>query len=337
MKKALITFLGFAVLAVSYAQTSFTVRIENVSDGETLSTTEGKVPVPLAPGVWVVHSSGTPLFTEGELDFGLGLEALAEDGDPSLLIAALSGDMTHEHDDGMMADDSMASDDSMSDSDDAMSDDSMEDSSMASDDTMEDNSMADDSMADDSMSDDSMADSESDDSMEDSTMADDSMSDDSMEDSSMADDSMADDSMTDDAMMADGMMAAHYGVFNTPVGADSAGPLLPGGVYEFTFDAVAGDRLSFATMFVQSNDWFYAPAPEGVALFDDAGNPISGDIAVSLWDAGTEVNEEAGVGANQAPRQMGFDDGEAESSPVTLVGEVMLNGDVVKVTLSVNQ
>ena len=45
---------------------------------------------PFAPGVFVVHEDGNmPLFVEGQADFGDGLEALAEDGDPSVLDAPL--------------------------------------------------------------------------------------------------------------------------------------------------------------------------------------------------------------------------------------------------------
>jgi len=60
-------------------------------------------------------------------------------------------------------------------------------------------------------------------------------------------------------------------------------------------------------MFVQSNDLFYAPNGQGIALFDDQGNPIDADVSqyLSLWDAGTEVDEEPGTGPNQAPRQNG--------------------------------
>jgi len=57
-------------------------------------------------------------------------------------------------------------------------------------------------------------------------------------------------------------------------------------------------------MYVQSNDFFYAFAPEGVALYDSNDMPISGDVTseVVLWDAGTEVDEEPGVGLNQIIR-----------------------------------
>lgn len=45
----------------------------------------------LSPGVWAVHTLSGPLFEPGEPDPGLGLEALAEDGDPGPLAAALPG------------------------------------------------------------------------------------------------------------------------------------------------------------------------------------------------------------------------------------------------------
>ena len=71
-------------------------------------------------------------------------------------------------------------------------------------------------------------------------------------------------------------------------------------------------------MFVQSNDWFFAPGPDGIALFDADGNPISGDITsqVFLWNAGTEVDEEPGIGPNQGPRQKGPNTGKTENGVV---------------------
>jgi len=45
---------------------------------------------PIAPGVWVVHhKNDKPIFTEGAPDYGIGLEQLAEMGDPSVLAASL--------------------------------------------------------------------------------------------------------------------------------------------------------------------------------------------------------------------------------------------------------
>ena len=121
------------------------------------------------------------------------------------------------------------------------------------------------------------------------------------------------------------------GVFNTPVGADAPGPALPGegSAYEFSFYAgpstVPGTttKLSFATMFVASNDLFFAPLGSGITLYDENGHPISGDITdqIFLWDAGTEVNEEPG-GPNQAPTQAGPDTGEDENGVVLLLDSV---------------
>ena len=82
------------------------------------------------------------------------------------------------------------------------------------------------------------------------------------------------------------------GVFNTPVGAAAPGPLPPGGVYSFTVTARAGDRLSFATMFVQSNDLFFAPGSQGIPVFS-GGKAREREVThlLRLWDAGTEVNQ----------------------------------------------
>ena len=73
----------------------------------------------------------------------------------------------------------------------------------------------------------------------------------------------------------------------------------------FTFQAKPGEMLSFATMFGQSNDCFYAPKLGHIRLFDADGQPIQGDraIEVVLYDAGTEVNQIPGVGPDQGPRQ----------------------------------
>jgi hypothetical protein len=70
----------------------------------------------------------------------------------------------------------------------------------------------------------------------------------------------------------------------------------------------------------QSNDWFYAPAEEGIELFKN-GKPISGDISsqLILWDAGTEIDQEAGIGSNQGPRQKGPNTGKAENGVVRKV------------------
>jgi hypothetical protein len=106
-------------------------------------------------------------------------------------------------------------------------------------------------------------------------------------------------------------------VFNTPVGAKGPGPIAPGSAYEVTISAVPGDRLTLTTMMGQSNDWFYAPGEAGIALFKD-GKAISGDVTsqMILWDAGTEVNQEPGIGPDQGPRQKAPNTGESENGVV---------------------
>ena len=106
-------------------------------------------------------------------------------------------------------------------------------------------------------------------------------------------------------------------VFNTPVGASAPGPITPGAAYEFTISGAAGDRFSLTTMMGQSNDWFYGPAESGISLFKD-GKPVSGDITsqIILWDVGTEVNQEPGIGADQGPRQKAPNTGKAENGVV---------------------
>jgi hypothetical protein len=106
-------------------------------------------------------------------------------------------------------------------------------------------------------------------------------------------------------------------VFNTPGGANGPGPITPGATYEFTISATPGDKLSLTIMMGQSNDWFYAPAESGIALFKDS-NPLSGDITsqIILWDAGTEVDQEPGIGADQGPRQKAPNTGKAENGVV---------------------
>ena len=259
----------------------FTVRIENVSTSSTLQPSDASMqPVPLAPGVWVVHASPAPLFTSGEADRGEGLSALAEDGNPAGLAAVLEENtgitvplapgVWAVHADGtpLFAPGEPDRGDGLE----ALAEDG--------------NPVA-----------------------------------------------LA-------AALADDAAVLSSGAFNTPVGAGSPAPIGPGGVYEFTIFASAGERLSFATMFVHSNDLFYSPAATGIALFHSDGNPVVGDVTdqVMLWDAGTEENQEPGVGPDQAPRQSGPDTGAGDSD-----GSVRLVDDgftypqasaVIRVTIS---
>jgi hypothetical protein len=131
------------------------------------------------------------------------------------------------------------------------------------------------------------------------------------------------------------------GAADTPVGAGGPGPATPGASYSFTFTAIEGDMLSFATMYVQSNDLFFSPGETGISLFP-GGDPITGNITAQLFlfDAGTEVNEQPGVGANQAPRQAAPNTGPDENGTVQIISDV-LDGftypavdEVISVTIS---
>ncbi|WP_458209485.1 spondin domain-containing protein [Haladaptatus sp. NG-SE-30] len=129
-------------------------------------------------------------------------------------------------------------------------------------------------------------------------------------------------------------------VFDRPEGSDQPGPIGPGQEYRFDFDARPGERLSFATMFIPSNDLFYAPIGAGIPLFRN-GNPIGGNVTsqVLLWDAGTEQNEQPGTGPNQAPRQSGPNTGMDENAsvqPIRGVGDGFQYPavvDVIRVTV----
>ena len=118
---------------------------------------------------------------------------------------------------------------------------------------------------------------------------------------------------------------------------DKADMFAPG--LEFEIKAKPGDRLSFATMFVQSNDKFYGPADGGIALFDAGGKPVSGDLTslVRLYDAGTEKDEQPGAGLNQAPRQKAMNQGLSEGGNVRMSDDGFAYpavDSVIKVTIT---
>lgn len=231
----------------------FEIVLSNPGAADTLGTSQGDIAAPIAPGVWAVHSSGNPIFTEGSVDVGAGLEALAEDGSPDELytsVAAETGLTTPfapgvaivTTDAGLFASGSPDNGDGL------------------------------------------------------------------------------------EALAEDGDPAPLAGatdgvVFNTPVDATEAGPLLPGAAYEFEIDALPGYSLSFATMLVQSNDLFVGTS--GLALFD-GDTPISGDITadLGLYDAGTEVNQHPATGVDQPLRQAGPNTGATdEDTNVRLVDD----------------
>ena len=117
---------------------------------------------------------------------------------------------------------------------------------------------------------------------------------------------------------------------------------LPAGrsiVGQVTTPLVFVPPLNLSTMYGQSNDLFYAPE-RAIDLFDAKGNPVSGDVTDKflLWDAGTEVNQAPGLGADQGPRQKAPNTGADENGVVRLVNDGFTypnTKDVLKVTITV--
>ncbi len=142
-----------------------------------------------------------------------------------------------------------------------------------------------------------------------------------------------------EGLAEDGNAGGFMNVFNTPMGASEPGPIFPGGKYSFTFNGTEGDKLSFATMLVQSNDWFIGA--DQIELFNN-GTAISGEITsmVELYDAGTEVDEYAGAGNNQPVRQAGANTGEDENGNVVEETEAGMHvpavAGLIKVTITSN-
>jgi hypothetical protein len=229
----------------------------------------------------VVHSNPNPLFAPGAADFGEGLEAVAEDGDPAGLGAALAARTgvttpfapgtwaVHSPSVGLFAA--------------------------------------------------------------------------GQDEPGLGLEALAEDGTPDDLTAAlngaSGVSLA--GSFSVPVGGAGPGVILPGQSYRFTFTATEGDRLSLATMYVQSNDLFLGFDESGITLFGADGSARTGDVTalVRLWDAGTEENQRPGTGPDQAPRQAGPDTGPADGdSVVRIVSDGFAYdpvGDLVRVVIAV--
>lgn len=129
------------------------------------------------------------------------------------------------------------------------------------------------------------------------------------------------------------------GAFDTALGASGPGAIGPGGIFQFSFTATEGENLSLATMFVQSNDWFYAFNPNGLPLFDN-GVALTGDLtdSVFLYDAGTELDEYAGAGLFQVIRQSTVNSGAVDTDDtvrlITPEGNIPANENIIKVTIT---
>ena len=140
------------------------------------------------------------------------------------------------------------------------------------------------------------------------------------------------------------LVASHHagvltnGTFKHPAGADMPGPVTPGAAFEFEVRATPGAHLFITFMFGQSNDLFFGNEM-GLDLFDKDGKPFSGDVTsqFGLWDAGTEVNEEPGIGPNQAPRQKSPNTGTTEKKKVGPVKDGFTypnTTDVLRITIT---
>ncbi|MGI9544008.1 MAG: spondin domain-containing protein [Cyclobacteriaceae bacterium] len=265
-----------SIEASPMSDTGFKVVVTNVSSSSTLAT-------PMAGLIWVVHTTDGPLFTDGMADAGNGLESIAEDGDAtslttflgddSGLVSPLSPGVWAVHDNGVNP----------------------------------------------------------------------------IFVSGQADLGEGLEAIAEDGdpsglagVLTGKAGVSSSGVFNTPTGASAPGPALPGGAYEFSITANDGDYLSFVSMFVQSNDLFFAAGDGGIPLFS-GGNPISGEVStVALYDAGTEVNEFPGAGLNQVIRQAGPNTGVDEGGVVANINTVSDGfsypavGDVIRVTITSN-
>lgn len=129
-------------------------------------------------------------------------------------------------------------------------------------------------------------------------------------------------------------------VFESPGGPDGGPHLFAGERVVIEFRAERGQDFQFVTMLMQSNDLFLAFDGGGFDLFDIFGQPREGDItdAVTVFDAGTEVDEPLGQGDGQplAPGAV-FGAGTPDDDPIT-EGEFVLDledvDDMIRVILT---
>lgn len=128
----------------------------------------------------------------------------------------------------------------------------------------------------------------------------------------------------------------------SPGGPDNGPAVFAGESVTFTISAVPGDKFQFETMFVQSNDWFYAFSGGGVELFN-GDTPLSGDLTsrVNLYDAGTEQDTAPGTGPDQKPVQdpMATNVGPDEDEDIARAAErhnftIPSTADVIRITFT---
>lgn len=98
----------------------------------------------------------------------------------------------------------------------------------------------------------------------------------------------------------------------------------PGGHAAVLVSIRSDQRLSFVAMFGQSNDVLISTPPGGVTVLRPDGTVAP--VPLGLFDAGTEANEEPGVGENQAPRQAAANTGESTTRGVARIETVDVDG-----------
>jgi hypothetical protein len=112
------------------------------------------------------------------------------------------------------------------------------------------------------------------------------------------------------------------GLYAVKTGSTAPGALAPGDAFELNFSAGHGHKLAFASMLGASNDWVFATPPGGIDLYSgDSNSPVSGDVTsqISLYDVGTEIDEEPGVGPHTGPNQATSGDGPGANDPIDRV------------------
>ena len=134
------------------------------------------------------------------------------------------------------------------------------------------------------------------------------------------------------------------GEFVAPGGPNPQNAIHMGESSMFMVKGKPGQRLQIQSMFVQSNDWFYAFTDGGLDLFPD-NNAVSGDVTskLALYDAGTEADEPPGLGTTQAPDQGPLDMNVGPDDSVNMIKLAMQrhtgfvippNNQVIKITIT---
>jgi len=117
--------------------------------------------------------------------------------------------------------------------------------------------------------------------------------------------------------------------------------LAPGQSVTFDIQAIPGQRLNFATMFVSTNDWFISNNQSGIELFNEDGTART-EFSINknyLYDSGTEEDEVVGLGGGQPMNgnsSVGAD-GNTNVRRVTALNDVQFGKGIISTTAGVTQ